>query len=569
MLNYYDTVLANTFLYKFFKHSALIPELLYMSEDWLYRYKNKIIFSVFIVLALSMCGTSIITIMLLQRQLINEMNANTKQMGSSITSSLHSLMLANSPEKLQQTLSDIRTDESITTISIVSNSGRIIYSSNRDTVGGTHPLSSEESGRAKNGSQSEEADPVISNSDNSNSTINRSWFLSGGTSRSINIIRNEAACYPCHPKNESVIGKLIIDRPLEPTYSLIRSIVFIIVSSGLIGLMLVIPLISRVISQYIDQILLKKQELTLVYTIINSISKTIEIAELTRIVLDITRNMLSAEEVDIVLPKGDEFRVLTNNPEDDSIIRRKLDSNEPLHAAIERWKSGEIKGFELSADHSEIFLSIEMGKHRLGLIAARSKKTPLMTSRVDLVEAVCKHFAIAFENARLYSIAITDELTGLFTVRHFRTSLDRQMDSLNQYGERFVLLIIDIDDFKKVNDEYGHVFGDEVLKHVARCIADSVRSNDLVFRYGGEEFTVILPSTGRPGGLHVAERIRAAVEEYRIELPNGEYMSKTVSIGMTVCPDDVCTLKELMLETDKALYSAKHSGKNRVVTLFG
>jgi two-component system cell cycle response regulator len=162
-------------------------------------------------------------------------------------------------------------------------------------------------------------------------------------------------------------------------------------------------------------------------------------------------------------------------------------------------------------------------------------------------------------------IAITDELTGLYTVRHFRTCLDRQRFQFERHGEKFALLLIDIDNFKAVNDTYGHPVGDLVLKRVSMSIADSVRGSDLAFRYGGEEFAVLLPNTGHVGALHVAGRILAMVEEELTEVDDDVKIRSTVSIGLALLPENATTVRDLIVEADNALYMAKRGGKNRIV----
>lgn len=539
-----------------------------MNDDWLYGYKRKIIARIVIVLALSMCGAMIVTIMLLREQLIKESSANSRHIGNAILSSLRTQMLVNAPDQIQKTLDDIGADTNIGRIYILNRDGRVMYASNKADIGKQPDRRTDASCLECHGSavSAPATTSTVISGDALRSSVLSSASPDGGSfSRSVSVIRNEPACYGCHPQNIRVNGKIIIDHPLEATNALIRKIELIILVSGFFGLLLMIPLLSRLINRYIDQIILKKQELSLVYSIINNISKTIDIAELTTIVLDISHEVLSAEEIDIILPKGEGFRITTRLQNGEKVTRKKRSTDEPLAAVIERWQSGGIGDADVSADRTEIYLPIEKGEHRLCLIVARNRTTPFAENPVALVEAVCNHFAIAFENARLYSIAITDELTGLFTVRHFRTCLDRQMESFDRYGERFTLLVIDIDNFKRVNDTYGHVTGDDVLKHVAGCIAEAVASTDHAFRYGGEEFTVLLPSTGHDGGAHVAERIRAQVENCPVTLADGVVLTVTVSIGFAVCPDDVATIKDLMLQADKALYAAKHAGKNRVV----
>lgn len=539
-----------------------------MNDDWLYRYKSKIITRIVMVLALTMCCAVIITIMLLRDQLIKESAGNSRHIGNAITSSLRTQMLANAPDQIQKTLDDIGADTNIGKIYILNRDGRVVYASNKEDIGKRPDRKSDASCLGCH--DSDVSVPatttlVVSGDALSNSVINSGTPQVGSISRSVNVIRNEPACYGCHPRDIRINGKIIIDHPLKLTYTLIRKIEMIILISGLLGLIVILPILSRLINRYIDQIILKKQELSLVYSIINNISKTIDLSELTHIVLDVTHEVLSAEEIDIILPKGDGYRISTRLQDGEKVTRKKTDAHDPLEKTIERWQSGGIHDADISDDRTEIYLPIEKEDHRLCLIVARNRSVPFTDNRVALVEAVCNHFAIAFENARLYSIAITDELTGLFTVRHFRTCLDRRMESFDRYGERFTLLIIDIDNFKRVNDVYGHVTGDDVLKHVAGCIAEAVASTDLAFRYGGEEFTIILPATGRDGGMHVAERIRALVESSPITLANKVVLTNTVSIGLAVCPDDVASIKELMLQADKALYAAKHAGKNRVV----
>ncbi|MFA5597878.1 MAG: GGDEF domain-containing protein, partial [Pusillimonas sp.] len=166
---------------------------------------------------------------------------------------------------------------------------------------------------------------------------------------------------------------------------------------------------------------------------------------------------------------------------------------------------------------------------------------------------------------KLREQAFTDELTGAINRRQFNFLSERVLSQMQRNGKPCVLMALDIDHFKRVNDTYGHAIGDLALKAFVRVCKDCVRSNDLMARMGGEEFVVLLPEAERDTGLVIAERIRAAVQELRVELPDGQTLSFTVSIGVTVITPDHPDLSHALSRADERLYHAKTSGRNRVV----
>jgi diguanylate cyclase (GGDEF)-like protein len=165
-------------------------------------------------------------------------------------------------------------------------------------------------------------------------------------------------------------------------------------------------------------------------------------------------------------------------------------------------------------------------------------------------------------NERLEKLSVTDGLTGLFNHRHFWNLMNTELTRVNLHRGHLALIILDLDDFKRVNDKFGHAVGDLLLQTVATVLKDTVRDTDIVARYGGEEFAILLPDTDESGVQQVAEKIRAAVEAIRFNVPETDITLKvTVSIGVSVFRGN---RREFFNAADRALYKSKAAGKNCV-----
>ena len=163
-------------------------------------------------------------------------------------------------------------------------------------------------------------------------------------------------------------------------------------------------------------------------------------------------------------------------------------------------------------------------------------------------------------------MAILDGLTGIYNRRYFDTLLDMETKRALRYPQQFSLMMIDLDDFKKYNDDYGHITGDKLLKEIACFIASICRSTDFVTRYGGEEFGVILPQTDKKSASLLAMRIMLLVYNNNFKVLPDKRIS--LSIGVSTFGEDASTEELLVKHSDEALYRAKKLGKNRVC-LFG
>ena len=169
--------------------------------------------------------------------------------------------------------------------------------------------------------------------------------------------------------------------------------------------------------------------------------------------------------------------------------------------------------------------------------------------------------------ARLQDLAITDGLTKLYNSRYFYKQLDSEVDRSKRYNHPLSLLFMDIDHFKHYNDNYGHLEGDKVLAGVGKVIKSCLRKMDTAYRYGGEEFTVILPETSRGEVMTVAKRIKDAMDNENFSPQSGKSVSITISIGATeYCRDE--RISEFVQRADKAMYLSKQRGRNQISTLF-
>jgi len=222
------------------------------------------------------------------------------------------------------------------------------------------------------------------------------------------------------------------------------------------------------------------------------------------------------------------------------------------------------------------FISLPLQSHdqTIGVLNVADKVSgdAFTTDDLDLLTSIATYTTVAIQRSEyhrkseeLKRISITDSLTGLLNRRYFQERLAEEIERFKRHKLPFSLVMIDIDDFKKLNDTYGHMVGDEALVMTARAIRKSIRAIDVAARYGGEEFTVILPQTPKRHAKTQALRIGDTVGQTVIRSVTGDTLHLTVSLGVASFPDDADHLEDLLRRADQAMYEAKRLGKNRVV----
>jgi len=199
---------------------------------------------------------------------------------------------------------------------------------------------------------------------------------------------------------------------------------------------------------------------------------------------------------------------------------------------------------------------------------SRPSKKPFTADELRFLEAVANQTALALERVKLIAflenLSITDALTGIANRRHFEWRLSEEIERARRYKYPLSALMLDLDHFKQVNDNYGHQIGDIVLQQVAQRLRRILRRTDFLARYGGEEFIVLAPQTPAERALILAERLRQVIAESPIPVADNLQIHITISIGVAVFPNHAQNESELIGAADAALYKAKQMGRNRV-----
>ncbi len=582
--------------------------------DKLTSLKVKVLGGIFLVffLAIAMVIHGVLTY---QRARLIRMNTlHAMQTGHTVVAGLSSSMLQNDREASMEVIKDMISTAHFSRISVLNKDGKIVMTSEPSLAGKILDKSSDTACifcHQRNVSKRKRT-AVIESPDKS--------YI-----RTVIAIENKPTCYTCHPKENDIIGLLFVDSSLEETNSLqketTRRILLTAIVIFLFGVVLInfivtryftkpldalqvgfeqvgrgnfeywvdvkcggeisdmvdsFNIVTRAIGRYVDEVKAKSNEVSTLYSIVQKMSLTIEKKKLKEIVADLLCEVLQADCVTLALPAEKQkgiFEILTMRKGDKRHYHSHfhIESEAKLSCSLTRdelvyWGDRNFTSPVFSADGTRLLLPLQLDKMLVGLISVDKAAGETFTlPQRKIIPVLAHHMTISFANAQLYELAITDELTGLYTKRHFLKKIKQAEKEYLVRKKGFSVMMIDVDHFKYVNDSYGHPVGDRVLAQIGELLMANVRHGDTACRYGGEEFVVLLNRGDTTEARNLAERLRKRIEAQPFTIDTIPPFHKTISIGLSCCPRHFCTAEEMIKGADAALYTAKDLGRNQVV----
>jgi len=332
---------------------------------------------------------------------------------------------------------------------------------------------------------------------------------------------------------------------------------------------------------------LQNEKLKVLIEINTYITNTLDKDEILKRILDQTKDLLHCDKSSILLVEEElnvlKFGYLSKDEESSLLKDTALKMGEGIAGTV--WQNGtpivindaqNDPRFSSHADKksqnitkSLLAVPLIVNGDIIGVIEAinKSHKSKFTDFDLQMLQYISIQSAIAIRNAELYDMAIRDGMTKLFIHKHFRERLAEEWSRALRHKEQLSLIMLDIDHFKNFNDNYGHQLGDSVLKDVALLIKENCRNIDIPCRYGGEEFTVILPLTNHEDANMIAERMRKAIESHSVETAN-KSLQVTVSLGVATIPfESIESIDQFIEVTDKSLYFSKKNGRNQSTSM--
>jgi len=332
-----------------------------------------------------------------------------------------------------------------------------------------------------------------------------------------------------------------------------------------------------------------KKELSFFIDVGKALTSTLELNKVLDIIMDNVRRLLRPVAWSLLLideDRNDIYFAITRGEQPDGLQGQRLRLGEGVAGWVAEkgrplivkdiWKDRRFssyfkdnnRGWKVSCVLS---VPIVNKKKTIGALEIINKKdgTPFSKKDLELMQKLADQAAIAIERSTLYqkmsNLAITDDLTKLFNLRYLYRALDTEVKRCKRYKSKFSVIFLDLDSFKLVNDRHGHLVGSKTLREVAGILVSILRDVDIIARYGGDEFVILLPHTPVDMAVKIAERIQSEINRHIFLIEDGLAIRVTASFGVAGYPDHARDEVELLKLSDQAMYMAKSLGKNRVV----
>ncbi|MBO8170880.1 MAG: diguanylate cyclase [Bacillaceae bacterium] len=320
-----------------------------------------------------------------------------------------------------------------------------------------------------------------------------------------------------------------------------------------------------------------RQLLETLYQMTNSITSTYDLNELAERILPIMRQILPTKNAFLFLKSGSTYKLKASageyGPRRITSIFHIIKNHDNLH----NHEQDKLFPLETSGNRSDrpshwaLSIPIVYESDILGFIILCDKDRDRFEDyKMEVIRSFSQTAAIAIKNSQLFEEvqlkAVTDDLTGLYNRRHFFELADIEMSRSLRYSNELSIMMLDIDFFKRINDKYGHIIGDEILKKTAIRLKQRLRSTDIIGRFGGEEFVILLPETNLHDAVRVGEQLRTFIQDHPFDVGIENDISITISAGVAAVTKETTTIDDLVETADRALYKAKESGRNTIVS---
>lgn len=587
--------------------------MLHLILDKLESLRFKILAGIFCIFSMAI-GMVLFGVYTYQRdRLLDLAGRQAKDLSAVIVAGLRSSMLQNDRDQSRQSIRTILQVAGTRRICILNSTGRIVLTSDPALEGMALDRERDPSCRGCHQSGEQPALTIVRDQDGEKSIL------------AATVIRNEPACNGCHGEGRETIGILLVESSFTETAALLHNMAQRIALTGIIAVLAGVLLLnsivtrfftrplqalqqgfaevgrgnfsywvevkgggeigymadsfnvmSRAIGRYVGEIREKSEEVAAHYSIVDSLSQSIERKVLKEVVVDLLVRLLHADCVTLALTVErypNLFEIVKSQRRDRRHYHDYYNTDSgPLKLGalsrddLRKWRAGEYPALSYLQGEAKLLMPLEHDGMAIGVISVvKPSGESFRPAEKKIVSVLAHHVSISFANAQLYQMAITDGLTTLYTKRYFEKKIQDAIAGFHSSKRGFCMLILDLDHFKAVNDEHGHPVGDKVLARVAELIRTNIRHSDMPFRYGGEEFVVLLHDDDLENAVRTAERIRLTVEKTALYREGNTSLHKTVSIGIACFPHHFSKAEELVAAADLALYEAKHRGRNQVV----